>query len=285
MDTTVERFLERLKSLSRELCGNQLVSIRQFGSAVDEEYREGVSDVDVVILVSDECSKNVMDNLRRRLVGLETEHNIAGVQSLGSFQRGLISRSALFKSHFVVHRSALEKQLYPQLFEEAEVLGLAGGSLLRCVLGFLLPWKLVLANIVSQSRLIEGSDTLGTHSPLIAWQVEAARSFLVALMMSAIEIILIPFSGDVTRLSLESVKWYLIDAASCLARRRIGLKESIEIFRSSGTEAFLRHFTALRAKYSSDRMFSLACPLFLCWFQSSVVLGKKAERFARLSDH
>ena len=267
LETIVPSFLVRVKRISHETCGDRLVSIRQFGSVLDGQYREGLSDIDVIILVSDDCHPDAMESLRRQLVQLEIDCDIAGLCTIGSFQRVIMSRTALFKLHFVLHRSALELQQYSRLFKEAEVLSLSAGSHFSGLFRLLLPWKLVLANIVSQSRLVMGSDSLGDYKPLIAWRVEAIKSFLAALAMSVIAIVLTTFSEDGTRLSLEATKWYLIDESSCLLGRRTGLTESIEYFRSTGTGLFLRNFKRLRMSYSSDRFFAFACPIFLLWFQ------------------
>src|SRR5215467_12948979 len=160
--TDVSRFLEGVEKVSRSMCERHLVSIRQFGSTVDAEYRPGFSDIDIIVLVSDGCPPGMMQNLRDRLGILEAEFNIASVRSVGAVQRAFISRTALFKSHFVLHRSAIERQQYSRLFDEAEVLGLLGGSVLRGVLRRFLPWRLVIANIVSQSQLVWGTDNLET---------------------------------------------------------------------------------------------------------------------------
>ena len=154
----VSGFLEEVKRVSRAVCGDRLVSIRQFGSVTDDQYRHGISDIDFIVLVKDDCPREVTDHLRRELVRLEAEHNVAGLRETGALQRAIASHTVLFKSHFVFHQSTLEKQLTDQLFEEAEALDLSGGSILQRVVRFLFPWRLVLANVLSQSRLILGWD-------------------------------------------------------------------------------------------------------------------------------
>ena len=262
----VSGFLEEVKRVSRSVCGDRLVSIRQFGSIADGQYRHGISDIDFIVLVRDDCPREVADHLRRELVRLETEHNVAGLREMGALQRAIASHTALFKSHFVFHQSTLEKQLADQLFEEAEALDLSGGSTLQRFVRFLFPWRLVLANVLSQSRLILGWDGVDIR-PLVPWRVESARAFVVAFAMSLLGLIDSLLSKDGTRLSLEATKWYLIDQGSSLKRTRASLSDSLEIFRSSGSTLFLDRFAELRNEYSSDRLFSISCPLYLLYLQ------------------
>ena len=202
----VSDFLEEVKRVSRAVCGDRLVSIRQFGSVTDGQYRHGISDIDFIVLVRDDCPREVALHLRRELVRLEAEHNVAGVREIGALQRAIASHTALFKSHFVFHQSTLEKLLANQLFEEAEALDLSGGSTLQRFVRFLFPWRLVLANVLSQSRLILGWDGVDNFRPLVPWRVESPRAFVVAFAMSLLGLIDSLLSKDGTRLSLEATK-------------------------------------------------------------------------------
>jgi len=274
MAASVSGFLDDVKSLCRMACGDHLVSIRQFGSVTDGQYKPGISDIDFIVLVTDDCPLETMDKLRSELVRLETKHNVAGLRQLSAVQRVIASRTALFKSHFVFHRSTLETQQYSRLIEEAETFNLSGGLHLQSLLRIILPWRLVLANVVSQSQLVFGGDMLESYEPLVPWRTEAAKAFLVALSMSFLGLVQSLVSSDGTRLSLEATKWYLIDVNSCLKRRRMNLESSVESFRSFGTAAFLDRFMKLRSRYSSDRLFSMLCPLFLSYLQVRVAWRK-----------
>ena len=267
---SVSGFLEDVKSICRMVCGDHLVSIRQFGSVIDGQYKPGISDIDFIVLVTDDCPLETMDKLRSELARLETKHNVAGLRQVSALQRVIASRTALFKSHFVFHRSTLETQQYSRLIEEAETFNLSGGLHLQSLLRIILPWRLVLANVVSQSQLVFGEDTLDSYEPLVPWRTEAAKAFLVALSMSLLGLVQSLVSSDGTRLSLEATKWYLIDMSSCLKRRRANLESSLESFRSFGTAVFLDRFMKLRNRYYSDRLFSMYCPLYLCYLQFRV---------------
>jgi len=170
----------------------------------------------------------------------------------------------------VFHRSTLEKQQYSRLIEEAETFNLSAGLNLQSLLRIILPWRLVLANVVSQSQLVFGEDTLDSYEPLVPWRTEAAKAFLVALSMSLLGLVQSLVSSDGTRLSLEATKWYLIDVNSCLKRRRVNLESSVESFRSFGPAVFLDRFLKLRNQYSSDGVFSMCCPLYLSYLQLSI---------------
>ncbi len=74
MTLGVASFLEDVKSISRVVCSDRLVSIRQFGSVVDGQYKTGISDIDFIVLVTDDCSQETIDRLRSELVQLEAEH-------------------------------------------------------------------------------------------------------------------------------------------------------------------------------------------------------------------
>jgi len=271
---SVSGFLEDVEGICRMVCGDHLVSIRQFGSVIDGYYKPGISDVDFIVLVTDDCPPETMDKLRSELVRLETKHNVAGLRQVSAVQRVVASHTALFKSHFVFHRSTLETQQYSRLIGEAETFNLSGGLHLQGLLRIILPWRLVLANVVSQSQLVFGQDTLDSYEPLVPWRTEAAKAFLVALSMSLLGLVQSLVSSEGTRLSLEATKWYLIDVNSCLKRRRMNLESSVETFRSFGTAVFLDRFMKLRNRYYSDRLFSMYCPLYLCYLQFRVAWRK-----------
>ncbi len=274
MVASVSGFLDEVKEISRAVCGDRLVSIRQFGSVIEGQYRPGVSDIDFIVLVTDDCSLETMDALRSELARLEAQHNVAGFSKAGAVQRIIASRTALFRSHFVLHRSTLEKHQYSRLIEEAEAFDLSGGLSLGGLLRIFLPWRLVLANVVSQSRLVFGEDSLDNYELLVPWEAEATRAFLVALALSLLGLVHSLLSSDGTRLSLEATKWYLIDVNSCLTRKRVNLAASVEGFRSFGVGVFLDRFMKLRNQYSSDRLFSMSCPLCLSFLQFRVAWRK-----------
>src|SRR5690348_632027 len=88
---SVSDFLENVKNICRMVCGHHLVSIRQFGSVTDGQYKPGISDIDFIVLVTDDCPLETMDKLRSELGRLETKHNIAGLRQVSPVQRVIAS--------------------------------------------------------------------------------------------------------------------------------------------------------------------------------------------------
>src|SRR5260370_30559291 len=136
------------------VCGDHLVSIRQFGSVTDGQYKPGISDIDFIVVVTDDCAPETMDKLRSELAVLETKHNVAGLRQLTAVQRVIASRTALFKSHFVFHRPTLETQQYSRVIEEAAAFNLSGGLHLQSLLRIILPCRLDLLDVLAISHLI-----------------------------------------------------------------------------------------------------------------------------------
>ncbi len=263
----VTGFLADVKHACVAICEDQLVSLRLFGSLVDCHYRPGISDVDFLVLVKDDCPVQLMNQLRAELLRLELIHNIADARKAGTLQRAIISRTLFFRSHFVFHESTLLKQDYARLIGEAEAFGLTGGKIMQNLLSVLVPWRLVLANVITQSQLFDGTDRLGEYKPLVQWRVEAARVFVMTEGISLLGLVYSLLSKDGTRISLEALKWYLIGKGSCLMRKRTGLGRSLSLLRSPRSNVFFERFEKLRGRYSLDRFFALFCPLFIAYLQ------------------
>ncbi len=120
-------YFEQVVRESSRICGDNLRSIILFGSLARGEFSESVSDMDMLFVVSDDTPHATVKKLDLALERLEI--STAAVRKRSHFLWVFASRTALFKSHFIIHRSTLLSLDVRRLFDEGEGVRLPlGGS-------------------------------------------------------------------------------------------------------------------------------------------------------------
>jgi predicted nucleotidyltransferase len=263
----VQYFLQQVSQKSLEICGEHFLSLRVFGSALDGEYTPGSSDIDFLVVVKDSCPDAVLDGLSRELLKLEIKNNIAGIAKAGPVFAAFSSGTVFFRSHFAVRQSTIKSLDFGRMADEMKGFSLAGGEVLKFLGKILLPWRLVIANVVRQSKIVTGDDSLSDQQFPIPWRAEAARNFAFTLGVAYLGAALSFFSSDGTHISLEALKWYFINVCSIQTRMRCGTSVAANLLYDGKRGIFLGIFEKLRANYRPNRFFSYSLPMYITYLQ------------------
>ena len=251
-------YFEQAILASSGICGDKLRSIILFGSFAHGDLSKSVSDVDLLFVVSDDTPDATIEKLDSALKKLES--SVGPARSRSHFLWVFASRTALFKSHFIVRHGTLLSLDAGRLFEEAESFKLPFGRLFF----HLAPKELVVSNILKGAVVVWGENILGNISnpdPLGS----LGRVFIVSMVLSLFGAVSSLIFYDGTFFSLEAIKWFLLDTSPRSTAGPPGLNKAITKIRGWGPSHMLRIFIGLRERYRRSVMFSLTCPFYLCY--------------------
>ncbi len=260
-------YLEVAVSESSRVCGDKLRSIILFGSLTRGEFSQSVSDVDLIFVVSDDTLPITIEKLDSALERLEFSAGPASNRS--HFLRAFASRTALFKSHFIIRYHTLLSLDARRLFEEAEGFRLPLGSLFFQ----LAPKDLVVSNILGGATVIWGENVL-RRIPHTRPPRSLGRVVIVSIVLSLFGAVSSLIFYDGTFFSLEAVKWFLLDTSPFSSTGPKGLKDAITRAQKRGPSQMLQRFTSLRERYQRSVMFSLTCPFYLCYLLARIRPGR-----------
>lgn len=208
-------YFEQVVRESSEICGDKLRSIILFGSLARGEFSESVSDVDLLFVVSDDTSHATIKKLDSTLERLE--FSAGPVRDRSHFLRVFASRTALFKSHFIIRYGTFLSLDAKRLFEEAEGFRLPLGGLFFQ----LAPRDLAVSNILSGAVVVWGENVLSRISPTRP-PGSLGRVFIVSLVLSLFGALSSLMFYDGTFFSLELSNGSFSTPALSLAIVRTG---------------------------------------------------------------
>ncbi len=257
-DTRIGSYLDKVVVAAKNICGSNLLSVVLFGSAVAGGYVEGVSDIDLMLLLSDKTPDLDLRTLDRELDRIKA---VSGpLKNRGRLLKTFARRTALFKSHFILRHSTLKSLDHDLLVREARGFDVPLGRFLVP----LAPTGLVLSNVMKGAVVVYGEDLLGTAQIPAQESSSIVQAFVASLAVSVFGAVASLLSSDGTMFSLESVKWFLLDLQSFKHETR-GLSEALRGIEAQGPSPILRQFKDLRQKYRWSLPFAFLCPIYLAY--------------------
>lgn len=256
-NSRVRVYVNRVITRSVEICGARLRAVLLFGSVASGQFEEGVSDIDLILVVSDETESQVFAQLESALRQLETAYG--PLKNRGHFLNTFASRTALFKSHFIIRQSTLASLDAKKLFHEAQGFNFSLGRFLLP----LAPSRLVLRNVLTSGIVVYGEKILPGPKPIYPEPSSVARNFLVSLVMSVFGALSTVFFRDGTMFSLEAAKWFFLNHNSYATGKNVSLPQAVRFIEGSAPRLFLHSFLDLRLSYRRSVAFSFTCPLYL----------------------
>ncbi len=261
IDPKVEAYTQRAVREAHAACGSNLRSVILFGSATRGEFSPSVSDIDLIFVVSDDTSSKVLAELESTVTRLEQDEGLSRNQS--HFLRLFSSRTAMFRSHFILSAGTLRSMKIQQLFREAQGFNLPlGGFLLHFV-----PSELVVRNVFARASEIYGDHFLDTLIMPVPGSSSLVKSFIVSISLSLFGAVASLLFPDGTMVSLESVKWFLLGLQS-LQKGSSNIRDAVDYAQRFGGSFVLRKFTDLRQHYRRSITFSLVSPIYLAYLFS-----------------
>jgi len=226
-----------------------LVSVVLFGSAAKGGFAGNVSDVDVIIVVSDDGSRAERLRLGERIARLETEHELrpAATHPPGGLRTRIERAVGHGSSCFVCTRSDLISG------DVARVLDLRRWE----------AWfvdRIVFASIVASAVTVWGEDLLPRVPvpPVRRLDVfKALFGFSGQVMLSAVTFPVLP---DATKYAMGALKHSLHSCFFCYHQRTTTLDEEVAFFnRRLGTSQTLAELLSLRRQYRRSLAFVIRC--------------------------
>jgi predicted nucleotidyltransferase len=244
----VQSYLEALVKPSAHE-GQSLVSLVLFGSAARGDFSEGVSDVDLIVVIPDDATRASRLRLREDVARLEAGHGfrLPTARSRGALQ-ALIERAAGHAlSCFVCTRGDLLSG------DVARVLDLRR-------LEALFVDRIVFATIVASAVTVWGEELLPRVPvpPVRRLDVfKALFAFSGQVLLSAVAFSALP---DATRYAMGALKRSLHSCFFCYHQRTAALEEEVEFFHQRlGATHALVELLALRRQYRRSFAFVIRC--------------------------
>jgi predicted nucleotidyltransferase len=227
----------------------QLVSVVLFGSAAKGGFSGDVSDVDVIIVVSDDASRATRRRLGDDVARLETLHELrpATTQSPGVLRARIERAVGHGFSCFVCTRRDLISG------DVARVLDLR-------------PWeapfvdRIVFASIVASAMTVWGEDLL-PRVPVPSVRsldvFKALFGFSGQVLLSAVTFPVLP---DATKYAMGALKHSLHSCFFCYHQRTTTLEDEVAFFnRRLGASRTLTELLSLRRQYRPSFAFVIRC--------------------------
>jgi hypothetical protein len=245
--TSVSTYLNALVATCVTNCCEPM-SVIVFGSAARGGHSSKCSDVDTLVIVSDEISEDRQHALREEIALLETEHG---------FRRSISNRPAIYED-LAEHLSANSFSNF--ICSESDLRSGDAARILKLhPIQALLVDRIVLASILDSAVTFWGKDLLAcVNTPPIRRLdvLKASMSFFSVLWMSATLYAVLPKS---TKYTMGALKRSLHSCFYVCNGRSASLEEEVRYFqeRLRKTQA-LDDLMTLRSQYSPSFRFVIA---------------------------
>lgn len=265
----VESFIEEAINNAKNTCGKYLCSVQLFGGLVKGQFSKGVSDVDLLFIVTDDCPLETVRRLEHELEKLEIKYGFLNPGDVLLYT--FASRTALFKSHFVLRLGSLKSMDFRAMFKEGQGFDFSIGPILFPFA----PARLVIQNMLLGSKTLYGDRVVKTLDLPLPSFLEFNKSFIVSLLISIFGALASIVSPVGTRFSIEAIKWHILNAYAYLEQKATDVKSATQYVISKEnliTPVIINRFLRLRKKYSRDLIFSFICPLYLLFIHLVMLL-------------
>ncbi|KAF5415939.1 MAG: hypothetical protein C5S48_04375 [Candidatus Methanogaster sp.] len=251
----VKSYIEDVCATLKSDFEQKLVSVVLFGGVAEGYFAKDVSDVDIIVVLSDTCSKEDIKKARTTMKNIEIKYNFS--RESGEINRLLQlfnEHIGIFTSHFVCKKSAFENGNFNKMFLRITPFFL--------IADLIVPKRIVLTNFSGSGRVIYGADLLQQIKISKCGIIELIKDCIMNFVLSLVAIGVYPFSNAATKYSLGAMKWSFINCKTYLHGQSTDLEEARKYFMQNKIIGnFLREMFRLRENYKSDRHFVVTAPL------------------------
>jgi predicted nucleotidyltransferase len=233
--------------------GRALVSVVLFGSAVNGQWVETISDVDLILIVPDGATDDEIDLLRRDVEPIESLHPLRSDLAHGepAVEKFLNKLTAHDRSFFICTRGDL----------------LSGdiGRIARMPISqAIFVDRAVLANFVASSLTVWGEALLPLIPVAAIRRFDVLKAFSTAFPMALLCAVIFPLHPAITKYAMGVLKGSVHNCFFCYELRPASLEEEISFFeRRLGSSRTLIQLLALRREYRNSFQFVVFCILTL----------------------
>ncbi len=212
-----------------------------------------MSDVDLLIIVSNAISLARIRRLHQILHAIEVKHNLAADIETRSdrLQHIIESKTGMYCSHFICRREDWEQNRFARIL-----------SLNKTFVWLLAPSKIVLDSLKHGASIIYGDGDIAiNYSQNYYSHLQILKSLLLTLIMAFGTIILLPIDKKYHKYLLEAYKWSLRANYFYLFHRTNRLTEILSFFGAMGiSNHYLKWFHYCRVTSGFHIRFTLQMP-------------------------
>jgi predicted nucleotidyltransferase len=249
-----ENYLRDVIHLLENHLKNRLLSVIIFGSLV-KGHATDVSDADILIIVSDDCSKKEIKYLHRLIMSYEIKYNYLVPP------KGLVSRilycvdksTGMFISHFVSRRKDFLKGNFAKTFQVNKLMALV-----------LAPNEIVYGSVLCRAKVLYGQDILNEAKAPNVPITQLLKSILMNILTSLFALFIYPLTKRATLYEMETAKWSFLAAYYYVNHDSPPLPVLLKFFLDRNISAkYVNKWVSLRKNYQQDPKFGLFTPLHI----------------------
>jgi predicted nucleotidyltransferase len=229
--------------------GHPLVSVVLFGSAAKGGFSEGVSDVDLIIVLGDDATSENRRRLREDVERLEAVHGfrLPTVVPRGALQARIERAVGHAFSCFVCTRGDLLSGDVARVLELAPLEG-------RFV------DRIVFATIIASAVTAWGENLLPRVPVPPVRRLDVFKALFGISGQVVLSAVTFPVLPDATKYAMGALKHSLHSCFFCYHQRTAALEEEVAFFHSRlGTTQTLVELLALRRQYRRSFAFVIRC--------------------------
>jgi len=240
----------------------RLISIIIFGSLV-KGYTTKVSDADILIIVSDDCTNKELKYLHQLIVSYEIKYGYL-VPPKGLISRILYSvdkSTGMFISHFMTRKKDFLEGNFAKTFQVNKVMAKV-----------LAPNEIVYGSVLCRAKVLYGRDlTKDVKVPNVPI-TQLLKSILMNIVTSVFALFIYPLTKRATLYEMEMAKWSFLASYYYIKHDSPALPVLLKYFldREIST-AYIKKWVALRKNYRSDPKFGLLTPLNILKIHTAVL--------------
>lgn len=256
------RYLDELARLLGPSEGS-IASVILFGSIVKGGHSD-ISDVDVIVIVNDDCDDGFIRSLDEGICGIENKFGYGSkpYEASRPGQRFALQianfvevRTGMFVSHFVCRRRDIVKADFAKIFNTTPVLS-----------RMLAPGELVLAGIFDHAKTVYGEDLLGKMRMPKYGPFDLARSLAMNILLSIGGAFLYLFHRSAAKFALEATKWSIHSSYFFISARSANIEDAARFYiENNVSKKHLERLLEMRKNGSMDASFVLATMPNVVW--------------------
>ncbi|UCG01680.1 MAG: hypothetical protein JSW11_18975 [Candidatus Heimdallarchaeota archaeon] len=271
-------FFEYLNSITAFLESNyrdNLISIVLFGSLVNRNVRITIStDADLLVILHDSCTSRDFKRIKRNLIEIESSllPHLSAHESL--FIRSLQSATGMFCNFFICRFSDFKRRNFNRVFNVNSFMG-----------ALLAPQNSVWLSLLSQHRILWGENVFREWEtfPIIT-KYDLLRSFLMNCLLALGALFLYPLHPQITKFSMEAMKWSLFTWKNIYSDPSLPLNEIITrfvVYTSELEQRALHDFVEYRKHKKPSKFFPLLAWIFAFQLHRSIfqTMAEKSLEF------
>ena len=244
-----------------------------FGGVVEEYFADGVSDVDLIVVLADTCSKEDIKKARTTMKNIEIKYNFSR-ESGGIINRLLQlfnEHTGMFTSHFVCKKSSFENANFNKMFLQTIPFFI--------IADLIVPKRIVLTNVFGSARVIYGDDLLQQIKISKCGIIDLIKDCSMNFVLSWVAIGVYPFSNAATKYSMQAMKWSFLACKTYLHEQSTNLDKACRYFMQNEIIGeYSKEMFQLRGNYKSDIHFVITTPLRIIYIHLITMINTTRRR-------